>query len=277
MPKPPQPKPQPEAAPEAPKAIGKAPLSAPQERKRKPQDCTESEDESSSEEESEDESDSKSKKQASKSSSSSGQRTESRKPRRSGNPGKGKATPASRAAEYKHQMFTLEAGKLFCEACRQELRKLKNTNLQRHCDSQKHQAGLEKVRSRSQQRSRVSQYLSLGGGGDDSEVCHDIPEQILWRFQVVSTFLGAGIPISKLEDPDIRSLLEDRHYALGSRRTYSQVVPKVLEEELEFLRRELTTSASGTGRAGQRPKLRDVGVIFDGSTKVAEVCYPFRQ
>lgn len=65
---------------------------------------------------------------------------------------------------------------------------------------------------------------------DIKPVGESLPEaHKLWRIKVVSTFVKAGVPLSKIDV--FRSLLEEHAYSLSDRHEISDLIPFVLSEE----------------------------------------------
>ena len=76
----------------------------------------------------------------------------------------------------------------------------------------------------------------------------------VFRVKVVTTLLKAGIALNKIDD--LRDLLEEGNRCLSSSTNMRQLVPFILSEEVNKLKQEI----SG----------RNVSIIFDGTTHVAE-------
>ena len=72
--------------------------------------------------------------------------------------------------------------------------------------------------------------------------------------KVVTTFLRAGVPVSKIDV--FRPLLEDTGYRLAGRRTMSDFIPFIHQKEQKKVKSELEG--------------RKVSVIFDGTTRLGE-------
>ena len=70
----------------------------------------------------------------------------------------------------------------------------------------------------------------------------------------MSTFLRAGVPISKIDS--FRELLEENSYCLAGRKPMSDLIPLVLGEEKQQIQRQLNG--------------KDVAVIFDGTCRLGE-------
>ena len=69
--------------------------------------------------------------------------------------------------------------------------------------------------------------------------------------------MKSGIPLSKLECPDLRNLLEENWYRLTGPRHVLDQVPFVLNQECTRIRSELQG--------------KYLSVVFDGTTRLGEV------
>ncbi len=71
-------------------------------------------------------------------------------------------------------------------------------------------------------------------------VSETLPEaHNVYRAKVVMTFLKCGIPLSKIDCPKMRNLLEENGYRLTGSRHLFDMVPFVLQEERSQIRSEL--------------------------------------
>ena len=85
-----------------------------------------------------------------------------------------------------------------------------------------------------------------------------LPEdQKVYRARVVLAFMESGIPLSKLDSPKLRDLLEENAFRLTDSRHLLDMVPYILQEERSRVRDEV--------------KGRFVSAIFDGTTRLGEV------
>ena len=85
----------------------------------------------------------------------------------------------------------------------------------------------------------------------------------LFRFEVVESFLRAGIPLAKLDV--LRPLLKRHGQRLTSRSHMNEFIPVVLEKEKNILMEELKD-------------VKETSVIFDGTARLGEalviiICY----
>ena len=77
----------------------------------------------------------------------------------------------------------------------------------------------------------------------------------LYRFDLIQSFLTAGIPLSKIDC--LRSFLEKYGHRLTSQSHLRELIPSVLQKEKETLKSELSEAKA-------------VSTIFDGSTRLGE-------
>ena len=59
------------------------------------------------------------------------------------------------------------------------------------------------------------------------------PETEACRFSVVEAWLGAGIPLAKLQNAKLKSVLEDGHPRLATSSTRSEQIPLIHAVELD--------------------------------------------
>ena len=77
-------------------------------------------------------------------------------------------------------------------------------------------------------------------------------QQCVFRVEVVTAFLWAGVPLNKLDH--FRDIQQESAYSLTDRRHMSDLVPIIFEEEQAKIKQEIE---------GQ-----DMFVIFDGTTRL---------
>lgn len=82
-------------------------------------------------------------------------------------------------------------------------------------------------------------------------------EQKVYRARVVLAFMEAGIPLSKLDCPALRELLEESHFNLAHSRHMMDLVPFVLQEEVSHTKGEVSGKL--------------VSIISDRTTRLWEV------
>ena len=165
-------------------------------------------------------------------------------------------TPSQRASEFPREQLVVSAGKLFCKACK-EILCLKRSVIQNHVKSSKHQDGKQTLTTKEKKERDLAQALER----HDQETHRKgetLPEeQKVYRARVVLAFMEAGIPLSKLDCPSLRELLEESRFRLTHSRHMLDLVPFVYQEECSRTRSEVLGKC--------------ISVIFDGTTRLGEV------
>lgn len=161
--------------------------------------------------------------------------------------------PEHRVKEFPNECLTVSAKKLFCTACREEIA-LKRSIISSHVGSSKHIQGKERVKHKeARERDLASQLVVYDAAAHSrGETLSDTHR--VYRVKVAMTFLHAGVPLNKLEC--FRPLLEENAYSIGGRRTISDLIPFILQNEQKQLKEEIEG--------------RDVSVVFDGTTRLGE-------
>ena len=138
-------------------------------------------------------------------------------------------------------------GKLFCLACREEL-STKKSILEMHTKSAKHAKGKEVLISKQKRELTISEALQRHDKVE-RPIGDTLPASTrVFRVQVVSAFLKAGIPLYKIDK--LRGILESGGYSLSHSTHLRQT------EEMDILREQLSGKC--------------ISIIFDGTTHVAE-------
>lgn len=165
-----------------------------------------------------------------------------------------RVTPAERVSQYKDEPFTVSAGKLFCLACREEVA-LKKSVIDNHVKfSKKHPAAKLRLKEKQHREQDIAEAFREYASQEHT-AGKTLPEnQQVYRVKVVTTFLRAGVPISKIDL--FRPLFEDTGYRLAGRRTMSDLIPFIHQQE----QRKITSEIKG----------KKVSVIFDGTTILGE-------
>ena len=161
--------------------------------------------------------------------------------------------PTRRVQDFPNEFFKVSAGKLFCEACREELSLKKSTILNR-VRSQKHADSRKKREAKEAHEWDIAMALEKHNANEHLR-SETLPEQQqVYRVKVVTALLRAGIPLSKLDS--FRDVLEENAYRLTDRRHMSDLVPFILKEEEAHIRDEITG--------------KYLSVIFDGTSRLGE-------
>ena len=162
-------------------------------------------------------------------------------------------TPTQRVREFPKEELTQSAGKLFCNACREEL-SLKLSIIKLHIASSKHVAGKEALAKRESRERDIAEAMQLYDKQEQPSG-QTLPEaQRVYRIKVVTTFLKAGVPLNKLHH--FQDLLEERAYKLGDTRGMHDLIPFVADDEQKRIKKEVEG--------------KDVSVVFDGTTRLGE-------
>ena len=146
--------------------------------------------------------------------------------------------PQQRLKQYPNEPFDISAGKLFCKACREEL-SLKSSSLSNHIKSSKHRDGKVRLEKKEIRERDISKQLS-----HYNQQAHLIGETLpqatqVYRVKVVTAFLRAAVPLSKLEH--FRELFEEGGYRLTDRRHTFDLIPFIQKQEVENVRNEISS------------------------------------
>ena len=162
-------------------------------------------------------------------------------------------TPAQRCSEFPGEFFGISAGKFICHSCREEL-SLKRGIIKNHVASLKHKTS-KSARTKQQiaDKSIVESLKAYEANANPRG--ESLPEaQKLYRVKVVTAFLKAGIPLTKVES--LREILEEDAYRLTDARGMFDLIPFVHSQEQQKIHEELSEQY--------------VSVIFDGTTRLGE-------
>ena len=162
-------------------------------------------------------------------------------------------SPSQRVREFPTEPSTVSHGQLFCSACREQL-SLKRSILKNHVESVKHRNSKERLARKGARERDIASSLKKY-----NEQVHPrgetLPEQQqVYRVKVVSTFLKAGVPLSKISK--FRDLFEENAARLTNNHGMYDYLPFILSEEETRIRSEIND--------------RPVSVIFDGTSRVGE-------
>ena len=161
--------------------------------------------------------------------------------------------PQQRVSEFKDESLVVSNGKLFCNACREELN-LKKSSVKNHISSVKHKNGKVQLQAKAKRERDIADALQKHNGEQHLRG-ETLPiDQQVYRVKVVSCFLRAAVPLNKMQH--FRNLLEENAYRLTDRHYMSDLIPFILQQEQHCIQNEI----SG----------KDVSVIFDGTTRLGE-------
>ncbi len=155
--------------------------------------------------------------------------------------------------QYRNEHLTVTNKNLFCSACRETL-SLKKSVINLHIKSVKHENGKTRLASREKREKNISEMLQKFNQ-DVHPVGENLPVAVrVHRVKVLTAFMSAGIPISKLDC--FRDLLTEDAFSLTSSQHLRELIPIVHMEQKD----KIKESISG----------RQISIIFDGTTHVAE-------
>ena len=139
--------------------------------------------------------------------------------------------------QYSKEPFVVSCERLFCQACREEvgLKKIVIDNHVQH--SKKHSVGKESLAERGKRERNIADALCVYNSCEHLAREELPPEQQVYRIKVLTTFLKAGVPISKLDH--FREQLEENGLRLARRRTMSDLIPFVPQEEQKKVKEEI--------------------------------------
>lgn len=162
-------------------------------------------------------------------------------------------SPAQRVREFSEEPLMVSNSHLFCCACREQI-SLKCSVISNHIQCAKHKSSKERLESKQLREKQIAQML-VQHNKEQHLRGETLPEeQQVYRVKVVTAFLRAGVPLSKIGA--FRDLLEENAYRLTDRRNMLDYVPFILKDEEKKICQEI----SG----------KNVSVIFDGTTHLGE-------
>ena len=162
---------------------------------------------------------------------------------------------------------------LWCTGCNCPVN-ANNSVVMTHVQTTQHQSGLKKIANTIAQWKGLQKWLAhwrtKNRGLHGDTVC-EVTD--LHRFKIARTLMGAGVPLSKVDDEDFRALLEKDH---GGRLTsaswlrHDYIKPNQIAE-ISRIKAAIGTANLSEDIINQKVHLRPVSVIFDGSTLVDQV------
>ena len=159
-----------------------------------------------------------------------------------------------RITEYPKHHFAVVNRKLRCNACR-EIISEKKRSIEKHIKSKKHERGLSEIAKSKSESQTITACLQRRD--NRKKACGStLPAEMrLFRFEVVESFLSGGIALAKVDA--LRPLLEKYGHRLTNRAHLSELIPAVLENEKDKLKKELKD-------------VKEASVIFDGTARLGE-------
>ena len=159
-------------------------------------------------------------------------------------------TPITRVREFPDEHLRVYAGVLFCGLCREEL-STKRSIIANHVASAKHKRGKLKLGKRESRQKNIAEALAKYDKQEHPRGETLSQDQRLYRINVVTAFLKAGVPLAKIDH--FRDILEEHAYRLSDRRGMSDLIPFILSEQIK-------KEISG----------KPVSIIFDGTSRLGE-------
>ena len=123
--------------------------------------------------------------------------------------------------------------------------------------SKKHESSKEQLKKREARERDIAEALRMHDSQTHRKGETLPSEHNVYRARVVMAFMKSGIPLAKLECPEMRSLLEENGFRLTDKRHMMDLVPFVLDQGRKRIREEV--------------KGKCISVIFDGTTRLGEV------
>ena len=159
--------------------------------------------------------------------------------------------------EHPNQTFSNIRGVLFCQACKAEVNHDKTT-ADRHVESEKHCKAVQRLLRQQDRHAEMAVTIDKWFDDTNAQGAQLATSTLVYRMSLLNAFLHSGIPLSRLEYALLHDFLRD--FALGapSRSVLSNMIPCAKEHEVGTVRKEL--------------KGKELMIVFDGTTHVAEVC-----
>lgn len=137
----------------------------------------------------------------------------------------------------------------------QESLSVKRSTLSNHIKSTKHLDGKENLKRKEAREVSIATALKKYNETVNPKGQTLQDEHRVYRVKVMTAFLRAGVPISKLEH--FRDILEENALSLTERRHMTDLIPFILREEKSRVLEQIS---------GQH-----LSVIFDGTCRLGEV------
>jgi len=147
----------------------------------------------------------------------------------------------------------VSGGKLFCNACREEVN-VKKSSVRNHIQSTKHKNGNAALITKNKKERTIAETIQQHNKEEHVRGETMSIEQQVYRVKIVECFLKAAVPLNKLQH--FRTLFEETGYRLTDRRRMADLISLVLKQERSKIHGELF---------GQ-----DVSAIFDGTSRLGE-------
>ena len=162
-----------------------------------------------------------------------------------------------RIDEFPNNTLELRDEQLYCAACSKMFTLWKKSVVKQHVNAPTHKANLKQWNEREIDKNKVVPQLQKFQSQENLQGRKAVPlEAKVYRQHVCAVLLGAGIPLSKIENPGFRALLQDKHHDLGGRPGVGEWVKFVRDRNIEEVKQEILEEY--------------VSVIFDGTMRNTE-------
>ena len=131
----------------------------------------------------------------------------------------------------------------------------KLSSIEKHIKSKKHERGLSEIAKSKSESQTITACLQRRDNREKACGSTLPAEMRLFRFEVVESFLSGGIALAKVDA--LRPLLKKYGHRLTNRAHLSELIPAVLENEKDKLKKELKD-------------VKEASVIFDGTARLGE-------
>lgn len=139
--------------------------------------------------------------------------------------------------EFGDENLVVSAGKLFCEACREEL-SLRKSTIKNHIRSSKHSSMKDRLKERRARDGNLVQSLKKYDEEEHPSGEHLPESQRLYRIKFVKAFLRAGVALNKTDI--FRDVFEEHGFRLACRRTLSDNIPFIHSQEISLMETEIS-------------------------------------
>ena len=108
---------------------------------------------------------------------------------------------------------------------------LKKSIIKHHIASTKHVPGKERIAKKEKRERDIAKAFQKYMYNEESHPSAEtLPESVwVYRVRVLSTFLKAGVPISKVDE--FRGILKEKSYCRARRNPLSDLIPFILKDE----------------------------------------------
>ncbi len=162
-------------------------------------------------------------------------------------------TPSQRVREFPEEQLSVSAGKLFCQACREEVR-TKISVLKSHIKMKKHADSTKRREAKGTRERNIAQAFVVYDESHPRGETLPTGRSAGLQGEGGNIVLRAGVPLINLEC--FRDILEENTYRLTDRRHMSDLVPFIRTEEQAKIKWEIGG--------------KDVSAILDGTTRLGE-------